>query len=119
MFEPVVNAQPVDGEQQRIRILRSFGRHARARFASRFFCESFQLPGPDGLLWLLPWPTAKRIKDGNPGTLEIRHGACHCDKSVFQRCGRNHEVGTVMAESCAEGVPTPRGLQIEEQDPLA
>jgi hypothetical protein len=54
----------------------------------------------------------------DPGRLEIRYVARHHDERVFQRRGRDHEIGAVI-ESCAQGAPTPRRSQVEWQHPLA
>src|SRR6266481_4286354 len=59
------------------------------------------------------------IEDGNPGGFEIRYVARHDGEPMFQRRGRDHEIGTVIAESGAEGAPTPRRSQVEWHDPLA
>jgi hypothetical protein len=57
--------------------------------------------------------------DRDPGRLEIRYVARHYGEPVFQRRGRDHEIGAVIAESGAHGTPTPRRPQVEWQDPLA
>jgi hypothetical protein len=71
------------------------------------------------LLWLLVWPTAERIEDGDPGGFEIRYVARHYCEPVLQHRGRDHEIGAVIAESGAQGAPTSRCSQVEWQDPLA
>jgi hypothetical protein len=38
---------------------------------------------------------------------------------VLQRGGRDHEIGTIVAESGAQGAPTPRRSQVEWHHPLA
>jgi hypothetical protein len=71
------------------------------------------------LLWLPVWPTTERIEDGDPGGLEIRHVARHHREPVFQCRCRDHEVGAVIAESGAQGAPTPRRSEVKWYDPLA
>src|SRR5260221_4328708 len=41
---------------------------------------------------------SKRIEDGDPGGLEIRHVARDDGEPVFERRGRDHEIGAVVAE---------------------
>ncbi len=38
---------------------------------------------------------------------------------MFERRGRDHEIGAVIAEIGAQGAPTPRGSQVEWHYPLA
>lgn len=38
---------------------------------------------------------------------------------MFERCGRDHEIGAIIAESGTQGAPTPRSSQVEWDDPLA
>ena len=61
----------------------------------------------------------KRIEDGDPGRLEIRCVARYDSEPVFERRGRDHEIGAVIAVSRAQDPPTPRGLQFEWHNPLA
>jgi len=68
--------------------------------------------GPDGrwehcLLWLPVRPATKRIEDGDPGRLKIRYVARYYGEPVFERSGRDHEIGAVIAASGAQGAPTP------------
>jgi hypothetical protein len=68
-------------------------------------------------LRLVVWPATERTEDS--GGLEVRYVARHYGEPVFQRRGRDHEVGAVIAESGAQGAPTPRRRQVEWHDPLA
>src|SRR5258708_8426128 len=64
-------------------------------------------------------PPSERIEDGDAGGFEIRYVTRYYGEPVFQRRGRDHEIGAVIAESCAQGTPAPRRWQIERHDPLA
>jgi hypothetical protein len=75
--------------------------------------------GNIALLWLRSRPTTKRIEDGDPGTLEIRYVARYYGEPVFERRGRDHEIGAVIADCGTQDAPTPRSSQVEWHDPLA
>src|SRR5258708_24530237 len=64
-------------------------------------------------------PPTERIEDGDAGGFEIRYVTRYYGEPVFQRRGRDHEIGAVIAERCAQGTPAPRRWQIERHDPLA
>jgi hypothetical protein len=64
-------------------------------------------------------PTSERIEDGDPRGLEVRYVARHYGEPVFQRRGRDHEIGAVVAESGAQGTSTTRRRQIEWHNPIA
>jgi hypothetical protein len=55
----------------------------------------------------------------DPSGLEVRYVARHYGEPVFQRGGRDHEIGAVIAERGTQRAPTPRCWQVEWHDPLA
>ena len=71
------------------------------------------------VVWLPVRPSTERIEDGDTGGLEIRYVARYYRETVFQRRGRDHEIGAVIAERGAQGAPTSRRSQVEWHNPLA
>jgi hypothetical protein len=64
-------------------------------------------------------PTTERIEDGDSSGLEIRYVARYHGEPVLQRRCRDHEIGTIIAESSAQRTPTPHRWQVEWHHPFA
>src|ERR1700726_3709448 len=93
----------------------SAGRHSALRSITQGLDEQWEhCP-----LRLPVRPATEGIEDGGTGWLEIRYVARYDGEPVFERRGRDHQIGAVVAETGAQGAPTPRGSQVEWHDPLA